>query len=187
MELYIWFSITLSANILIFNFSCFFKQLPPFYRNRTRFRIHRPSVENSLVLIVASIKYNPRTEKNIENCFFHINLRPRAWNTSKRARRKNLRRPRERFLLVSNSAEPRWRPEMIVPSFPLTGVRSFILMGNPLKYAMNLCTLVFWKINVMSQYPHLEAPHFTSIISNTFYICVKKWEQSLCIKKIYLC
>ena len=30
MELYIWFSITLSANILIFNFSCFFKQLPPF-------------------------------------------------------------------------------------------------------------------------------------------------------------
>ena len=30
MELYIWFFITLSANILIFNFSCFFKQLPPF-------------------------------------------------------------------------------------------------------------------------------------------------------------
>ena len=30
MELYIWFSITLSANILIFNFSCFLKQLPPF-------------------------------------------------------------------------------------------------------------------------------------------------------------
>jgi hypothetical protein len=30
MELYIWLSITLSANILIFNFSCFFKQLPPF-------------------------------------------------------------------------------------------------------------------------------------------------------------
>ena len=27
---YIWFSITLSANILIFNFSCFLKQLPPF-------------------------------------------------------------------------------------------------------------------------------------------------------------
>jgi hypothetical protein len=30
MELYIWFFITLSANILIINFSCFFKQLPPF-------------------------------------------------------------------------------------------------------------------------------------------------------------
>ena len=30
MELYIWFSITLLANILIFYFSCFFKQLPPF-------------------------------------------------------------------------------------------------------------------------------------------------------------
>jgi hypothetical protein len=30
MELYIWFSITLSANILIFTFSCFLKQLPPF-------------------------------------------------------------------------------------------------------------------------------------------------------------
>jgi hypothetical protein len=30
MELYIWFFITLSANILILNFSCFFKQLPPF-------------------------------------------------------------------------------------------------------------------------------------------------------------
>ena len=42
------------------------------------FRIHRPSVENSLVLIVASVKYNRRSEKNIENCFFHINLRPRA-------------------------------------------------------------------------------------------------------------
>ena len=32
-----------------------------FYRNRTRFRIHRPSVENSLVLIVASVKYNRRS------------------------------------------------------------------------------------------------------------------------------
>jgi hypothetical protein len=30
MELYIWLSITLSANILIFNFSCCLKQLPPF-------------------------------------------------------------------------------------------------------------------------------------------------------------
>jgi hypothetical protein len=50
-----------------------------FYRNRTRFRIHRPSVENSLVLIVASVKYNRGSEKNIENCFFHINLRPGAW------------------------------------------------------------------------------------------------------------
>jgi hypothetical protein len=39
------------------------------YRNRTRFRIHRPSVENALVLIVASVKYNRRSEKNIENCF----------------------------------------------------------------------------------------------------------------------
>ena len=48
------------------------------YRNRTRFRIHRPSVENSLVLIVASVKYNRGSEKNIENCFFHINLRPGA-------------------------------------------------------------------------------------------------------------
>jgi hypothetical protein len=28
------------------------------------------------------------------------------------ARRKNLRHLRERFLLVSNSAEPRWRPEI---------------------------------------------------------------------------
>jgi hypothetical protein len=45
-----------------------------FYRNRTRFRIHRPSVENSLVLIVASVKYNRRSEKNIANCFFHIKL-----------------------------------------------------------------------------------------------------------------
>ena len=44
----------------------------------SRFRIHRPSVENSLVLIVASVKYNRRSGKNIENCFFHINLRPRA-------------------------------------------------------------------------------------------------------------
>ena len=30
MELYIWLFITLSANILIFNFSCCLKQLPPF-------------------------------------------------------------------------------------------------------------------------------------------------------------
>jgi hypothetical protein len=30
MELYIWLSITLSANTLIFNFSCCLKQLPPF-------------------------------------------------------------------------------------------------------------------------------------------------------------
>ena len=30
MELYVWFFITFSANILIFDFSCFFKQLPPF-------------------------------------------------------------------------------------------------------------------------------------------------------------
>ena len=30
MELYIWLFITLSANILIFNFSYLFKQLPPF-------------------------------------------------------------------------------------------------------------------------------------------------------------
>jgi hypothetical protein len=51
------------------------------YRNRTRFRIHRPSVENSLVLIVASVKYNRGSEKNIENCFFHINLRPGAWTS----------------------------------------------------------------------------------------------------------
>jgi hypothetical protein len=49
-----------------------------FYRNRTRFRIHRPSVEKSPVLIVASVKYNRGSEKNIENCFFHINFRPGA-------------------------------------------------------------------------------------------------------------
>ena len=48
------------------------------YRNRTRFRIHRSSVENSLVLIIASVKYNRESEKNIEKCFFHINLRPGA-------------------------------------------------------------------------------------------------------------
>jgi hypothetical protein len=43
--------------------------------------MHRPSVENSLVLIVASVKYNWRSEKNIKNCFFHINLRPGAWTS----------------------------------------------------------------------------------------------------------
>ena len=48
-------------------------------------------------------------------------------NTGKRARRKNLRHPRERFLLVSNEAhdfywsptrltEPRWRPIEIFPA-----------------------------------------------------------------------
>jgi hypothetical protein len=46
--------------------------------NRTRFRKHRPSVENSLVFIVVSVKYNRESEKNIENCFFHINLRSGA-------------------------------------------------------------------------------------------------------------
>jgi hypothetical protein len=49
-----------------------------YFRNRTRFRMHRPSVENSLVLIVASVKYNRRSEKNIAFFFFHINLRPGA-------------------------------------------------------------------------------------------------------------
>jgi hypothetical protein len=54
-------------------------------------------------------------------------------NTGKRERRKNLRHPQERFLLVSNPAEPRWRPEIfplgvwdIFLSCPLTSVRSFI-------------------------------------------------------------
>jgi hypothetical protein len=36
-------------------------------------------------------------------------------NTSKRARRKNLRHPRERFL-VSNEAPPSWRSIEILPS-----------------------------------------------------------------------
>ena len=63
-----------------------------FYRNRTRFRIHRPSVENSLVLIVVSIKYNWRSEKNIENCFFHINLRPGAWTSCNKGVMQKLKR-----------------------------------------------------------------------------------------------
>jgi len=46
-------------------------------------------------------------------------------NTGKRARRKNLRHPQERFLLVSNSAEPRWRPEI----FPL-GVWNFSVLPS---------------------------------------------------------
>jgi hypothetical protein len=40
--------------------------------------MHRPSVENSLVLIVASVKYNRRSEKNMAFSFFHVNLRPGA-------------------------------------------------------------------------------------------------------------
>jgi hypothetical protein len=40
--------------------------------------MHRPSVENSLVLIVASVKYNRRSEKNIAFFFFYISLRPGA-------------------------------------------------------------------------------------------------------------
>jgi hypothetical protein len=62
------------------------------YRNRTRFRIHRPSVENSLVLIVASVKYNRGSEKNIENCFFHINLRPGAWTSCNKGVLQKLKR-----------------------------------------------------------------------------------------------
>jgi hypothetical protein len=58
----------------------------------TRFRIHRPSVENALVLIVASVKYNRRSEKNIEHCFFHINLRLRAWTSCNKGVMQKLKR-----------------------------------------------------------------------------------------------
>jgi len=62
------------------------------YRNRTRFKIHRPSVENSLVLIVVSVKYNQGSEKNIENRFFHINLRPGAWTSCNKGVLQKLKR-----------------------------------------------------------------------------------------------
>ena len=63
-----------------------------FYRNRARFRIHRPSVEKSPVLIVASVKYNRGSEKNIENCFFHINFRPGAWTSCNKGVMQKLKR-----------------------------------------------------------------------------------------------
>jgi hypothetical protein len=51
--------------------------------------------------------------------------RHKGSTTGKRARRKNLRHLRERFLLVSNTAEPRWRPEI----FPL-GVWDFSVLPS---------------------------------------------------------
>ena len=42
-------------------------------------------------------------------------LRYKGSNTGKRARQKNLRHPRETFL-VSNEAQPSWRPIEIFPA-----------------------------------------------------------------------
>ena len=52
-----------------------------FYQNRTSIRPCITKCWKFTVLIVVSIKYNWRSEKNIENCFFHINLRPGAWTS----------------------------------------------------------------------------------------------------------
>ena len=49
----------------------------PYAKKRIFFPI-LGKIEYSLVLIVSSVKYNRRSEKNIDNCFFHINLRPGA-------------------------------------------------------------------------------------------------------------
>jgi hypothetical protein len=56
-------------------FYCMFNYRKKFLWN-TNIEIY--GTENSLVLIVASVKYNRRSEKNIAFFFFHINLRPGA-------------------------------------------------------------------------------------------------------------
>jgi hypothetical protein len=55
--------------------------------------------------------------------------RHKGSNTGKRARRKNLRHPRERFL-VSNEALPSWRPIEIFPA----GVTLYFYYEIQLKY-----------------------------------------------------
>jgi hypothetical protein len=56
---------------------------------------------------------------------YNVSARCKGSNTGKRARRKNLRHPRERFL-VSNEAPPSWRPIEIFP----TGVWDFSLLPS---------------------------------------------------------
>ena len=51
----------------------------------------------------------------IEDCVYMYFYRHKGSNSGKRARRKNLRHPRERFL-VSNEAPPSWRPIEIIPA-----------------------------------------------------------------------
>jgi hypothetical protein len=43
-------------------------------------------------LVPEGVKYNRGSEKNIENCFFHINLRPGAWTSCNKGIMQKLKR-----------------------------------------------------------------------------------------------
>ena len=62
-----------------------------------------------MVALLKLIQYNQSTK-----CIL-TDERNKGSNTGKRARQKNLRHPRERFL-VSNEAPPSWRPIEIFPA-----------------------------------------------------------------------
>jgi hypothetical protein len=95
----------------------------------------------------------PLTSKYVWDTLWHPLLcqRNNGSNTGKRARRKNLRHLRERFL-VSNSAEPSWRPIQIFPA----GVKIFL--SCPLTGVWFFFSLIFyWKYSIFLH----ETPHHT--------------------------
>jgi len=69
--------------------------------------------------------------------------RHKGSNTGKRARRKNLRHPRERFL-VSNEALPSWRPIEIFPA----GVWDFSVLPSYRCLILFLTNLTFRNYNL---------------------------------------
>ena len=100
---------------------------------------------------------------NIIKCLFFTNKRYKGSNTSKRARRKNLRHPRERYL-VSN----------VAPSCPLTGVWFFFSLIYHWKYSIVLHeTTRTWHMMWHIFWRHWR---LTSKVRKRTSINTKKWK-----------
>ena len=89
-------------------------------------------------------------------------------NTGKRARRKNLRYPRERFL-VSNEALPSWRPIEIFPA----GVWNFSVLPS------YRCLILFsTNISLKVQYfPSWDTPYMKYDVTHILTSFSEEWRQ----------
>ena len=124
------------TNLVIFQSSGFNMALNTFVSSANRYVLVSVWVTSGKSLMYSTKSMGPRTDPcgiPLVTSFLNLNNNPKAYwklieslkyikdltvstcNTGKRARRKNLRHPRERFL-VSNEALPNWRPIEIFPA-----------------------------------------------------------------------
>ena len=95
------------------------------------------------------------------NYLLRFLLRYKGSNTGKRERQKNLKHPRERFLLP-NEAPPSWRPIEIFPA----GVWDFSVL--PSYRCLILFSLIFyWKYSIFLH----------EIRGDTYFDLIEEWRQ----------